>query len=108
MTDPFLARPMRDEAHGAACKLRLNQPISNLTTCYCGESLERDPWHILSHKGGGEAGRRHDEIVDRLVDAVQRAGDKLGPSLVKTSGKTVDVLIFLQFLAQKVITSTFE
>jgi hypothetical protein len=65
---------MRDEAHGAACKLRLNQPISNLTTCHCGESLELDPWHILSHKGGGEAGRRHDEIVDRLVDAIQRAG----------------------------------
>ena len=65
---------MRDEAHGAACKLRLNLPISNLATCYCGQSLEHDPWHILSHKGGGEAGRRHDEIVDRLVDAVQRAG----------------------------------
>ena len=74
LSDPFLARPMRDEAHGAACKLRLNQPISSLSTCYCGESLELDPWHILSHKGGGEAGRRHDEIVDRLVDAIQRAG----------------------------------
>jgi hypothetical protein len=74
LSDPFLARPMRDEAHGAACKMRLNQPISNLTICYCGQSLEHDPWHILSHKGGGEAGRRHDEIVDRLVDAVQRAG----------------------------------
>ena len=74
LSDPFLARPMRDEAHGAACKLRLNQPISSLTTCFCGQSLELDPWHILSHKGGGEAGRRHDEIVDRLVDAVQRAG----------------------------------
>ena len=73
-SDPFLGRPMRDEAHGAACKLRLNQPISSLTTCHCGASLELDPWHILSHKGGGEAGRRHDEIVDRLVDAVQRAG----------------------------------
>ena len=74
LSDPFLARPMRDEAHGAACKLRLNQPISSLTTCYCGESLELDPWHVLSHKGGGEAGSRHDEIVDRLVDAIQRAG----------------------------------
>src|SRR6185312_6554025 len=57
LSDPFLARPMRDEAHGAACKLRLNQPISGITTCFCGESLELDPWHILSHKGGGEAGR---------------------------------------------------
>jgi hypothetical protein len=74
LSDPFLGRPMRDEAHGAACKLRLNQPISSLTTCFCGESLEHDPWHVLTHKGGGEAGRRHDEIVDRLVDAVQRAG----------------------------------
>ena len=26
LSDPFLARPMTDEAHGAACKLRLNQP----------------------------------------------------------------------------------
>jgi len=74
LSDPFLAHPMRDEAHGAACKLRLNQPISGVTTCVCGVSLEGDPWHILSHKGGGEAGRRHDEIVNRLVDAVQRAG----------------------------------
>ncbi len=74
LSDPFLAQPMRDEAHGAACKLRLNQPISNIATCYCGDSLELDPWHVLSHKGGGEAGRRHDEIVNRLVDAVQRAG----------------------------------
>src|SRR4051812_36357593 len=40
LSDPFLARPMRDEAHGAACKLRLNQPISSLTTCHCGESLD--------------------------------------------------------------------
>src|SRR5438132_14182547 len=38
LVDPYLARPMRDEAHGAACKLRLNQPISNTPTCYCGES----------------------------------------------------------------------
>ena len=74
LSDPFLARPMTDEAHGAACKLRLNQPISSLTTCLCGHDLQNDPWHILSHKGGGEAGRRHDEIVDRLVDAVHRAG----------------------------------
>ena len=27
LSDPFLARPMSDEAHGAACKLRLNQGI---------------------------------------------------------------------------------
>ena len=74
LSDPFLARPMTDEAHGAACKLRLNQTISSLTMCHCGHNLQNDPWHILSHKGGGEAGRRHDEIVDRLVDAVHRAG----------------------------------
>ena len=74
LVDPFLAQPMRDEAHGAACKLRLNQPLSSLVRCYCGENLETDPWHILSHKGGGEAGRRHDEIVNRLVEAIQRAG----------------------------------
>ena len=43
LVDPFLAQPMRDEAHGAACKLRLNQPISALTRCFCGESLETDP-----------------------------------------------------------------
>ena len=65
---------MTDEAHGAACKLRLNQSMSSLTSCYCGHDLQNDPWHVLSHKGGGEAGRRHDEIVDRLVDAVHRAG----------------------------------
>ena len=74
LSDPFLARPMTDEAHGAACKLRLNQPMSSLATCYCGHDLQNDPWHVLSHKGGGEAGRRHDEIVDRLVDAIHRAG----------------------------------
>jgi hypothetical protein len=74
LSDPFIAQPMRDEAHGAACKLRLNQPISGVSTCFCGESLQFDPWHVLSHKGGGEAGRRHDEIVNRLVEAVQRAG----------------------------------
>jgi hypothetical protein len=74
LVDPFLAQPMRDEAHGAACKLRLNQPISTIARCFCGESLETDPWHVLSHKGGGEAGRRHDEIVNRLVEAIQRAG----------------------------------
>ena len=74
LSDPFLARPMTDEAHGAACKLRLNQPISSLRTCHCGHDLQNDPWHVLSHKGGGEAGRRHDEIVDRLVDAIHRAG----------------------------------
>ena len=53
LSDPFLARPMTDEAHGAACKLRLNQPMSSLTSCYCGHDLQNGPWHVLSHKGGG-------------------------------------------------------
>ena len=78
LSDPFLARPMTDEAHGAACKLRLNQPISSLTTCLCGHDLQNDPWHILSHKGGGGAGRRHDEIVDRLRRCAQGWRSGLG------------------------------
>ena len=74
LSDPFLAQPMSPEAHGAACKLRLNQPLNALTHCHCGASLEGDPWHVLSHKGGPEAMRRHDEIVNRLAEAIQRAG----------------------------------
>src|SRR6185437_15016032 len=45
-----------------------------LTQCHCGASLVNDPWHVLSHKGGPEAMRRHDEIVNKLRDAIQRAG----------------------------------
>jgi hypothetical protein len=74
LSDPFLAQPMNSEAHGAACKLRLNQPITHLTECFCGADMTNDPWHVLSHKGGAEAIRRHDEIVDKLADAIQRAG----------------------------------
>ena len=74
LSDPFLAQPMNSEAHGAACKLRLNQPITHLTECFCGADLVNDPWHVLSHKGGAEAIRRHDDIVDKLADAIQRAG----------------------------------
>ena len=65
---------MSAEAHGAACKLRLNQPLTTLATCYCGANLQGDPWHILSHKGGGESIRRHDDIVNKIAEAIQRAG----------------------------------
>ena len=104
LSDPFLARPMTDEAHGAACKLRLNQPISSITTCVCGQDLQNDPWHVLSHKGGGEAGRRHDEIVDRLVDAIHRAGR--GLNLAKTFGKTGEGQTSSRLWGQSHITLT--
>ena len=76
LADPFSVDPMPDEVHAAACKLRRNQPLSPTSpaTCYCGADLSHDPWHVLSHKGGPEATRRHDACVDVLEDWVHRVG----------------------------------
>ena len=76
LADPFSVDPMPDEVHAAACKLRRNQPLCPTapTTCYCGTDLSNDPWHVLSHKGGPEALRRHDACVNVLEDWVHRAG----------------------------------
>ena len=106
LSDPFLARPMRDEAHGAACKLRLNQPISSIATCYCGESLELTRGTFLVTRAEAKLVVGMMKLLTGLSTPFSEQVGKPGLNLVKISGRTADALIYLRSLAQKATTLT--